>query len=81
MTAPKVAPAASAHPSKKAGASPDTPELPVVTVDPKKVIKVNPVIIKAYTSRRVTAVHGTGSAVINVISFAGSLHVEKENDE
>jgi hypothetical protein len=43
-----------------------------------KIIKANPVEFTAiYMSRRVTAVHGTGDASINVVSFGGSLHLEQ----
>jgi putative adhesin len=50
----------------------------VVVVEPKVKIKVDPVVVKAiYTTRRITAVHGTGDAVINVASFLGTLHLEK----
>jgi DUF4097 and DUF4098 domain-containing protein YvlB len=73
----KEAPSAKAEPGPSA--HPAAPEPPVVvSVEPKvKVIKVKPVVVKAYTSRRVSAVHGTGDALINVASFSGTLRLQK----
>ncbi len=71
-------------------AAPAQPAQPATTVDPEpivvvgvgpngKTIKVNPVVTRAgYISRRVTAVHGTGDARINVVSFSGSVHLQEE---
>ncbi len=51
----------------------------IVKVEPKVMIKVDPVVVKAmYMSKRVTAVHGTGDASITVVSFSGSLHLQKD---
>lgn len=86
VTAPSVsaeAPSASEAPSAKAppgpAAHPAAPAPPVViNVEPKvKVTKVKPVVVKAYTSRRVTAVHGSGDTLINVASFSGTLRLQK----
>ncbi|MFN2516692.1 MAG: DUF4097 domain-containing protein [Pyrinomonadaceae bacterium] len=55
------------------------PEPVVIGVEPNvKIIKVNPVVPRGYLSRRVTAVHGTGAARINVVSFGGSIHLQKK---
>jgi DUF4097 and DUF4098 domain-containing protein YvlB len=55
---------------------PDPPM--VVIVDPKVKVEVRPVIVtKAYMSRRVTAIRGTGASTINVASFSGTLHLEE----
>jgi DUF4097 and DUF4098 domain-containing protein YvlB len=76
------APSANEAPSAKAepgpSAHPAAPAPPVaVNIDPKVKIKVKPVVVKAYTSRRVSAVHGTGDALINVASFSGTLRLQK----
>ncbi|MDQ6652696.1 MAG: DUF4097 domain-containing protein [Acidobacteriota bacterium] len=59
-------------------ATTDVPQPVVVNVEQSVKIKAKPIEIKViYMSRRVTAVHGTGDASINVVSFSGSLHLEQ----
>lgn len=61
-------------------ATPADPAPVVIVVEQNvKIIKVNPVVARAgYISRRVTAVHGTGDARINVASFSGSVHLQED---
>ena len=51
----------------------------VITVEPDvTIVKDSALVFKAiYTSRRVTAIHSTGDAMINVVSFSGSLRLQK----
>ncbi|MFN2493882.1 MAG: DUF4097 domain-containing protein [Pyrinomonadaceae bacterium] len=80
MVAPRIS-SEPEYPPKQVPAPPQPPQPSVAGVETKKVSKVKPVTIKAYTSRRVTAVHGSGNAIINVVSFAGSLRLIKESQE
>jgi putative adhesin len=55
---------------------------PLVIVEQNgKIIKVNPLVVvkPGYLSRRVTAVHGTGDARISVVTFSGSVHLQKDS--
>jgi hypothetical protein len=71
----QTAPAQPAQPTTTADTEPV-----VVGVGPNvKMIKVNPVLSRSgYISRRVSAVHGTGDARINVVSFSGSVHLQED---
>ncbi|MEP6742542.1 MAG: DUF4097 family beta strand repeat-containing protein [bacterium] len=53
-----------------------------VMVDPqKKVIKVKPVVVKTiYSLRRISAVHGSGDALITMASFSGTIHLEESEN-
>lgn len=69
---PKKAPPASASP-------PAEPQEPVtVVVDPKiKIMKADPVVVKyVYSLRRISAVCGSGDALISIASFSGTIHIE-----
>jgi hypothetical protein len=46
-------------------------------IDPQeKTIKVKPVIVKTlYSLRRISAVHGSGDALITIASFTGTIHL------
>lgn len=77
-------------PTKQAASvQPAQPAQPAAAAEPEpvaigveqngKIIRVNPVVVKAgYISRRVSAVHGTGDARINVVTFSGSVHLQKD---
>jgi hypothetical protein len=88
----RVTPPPAAHPKKpESQALPATPAATdpplVIHVDPKvkmtvnpgvTIVKSDPLVVKtAFASRRVNAVYGTGDAMIIVLSFSGSLHLEK----
>lgn len=66
-------------------AKPDSQAI-IVEIDPKnKVTKVrpvvDPVVVKqVYSLRRITAVHGSADALINVSSFGGTIHLTKSGN-
>ncbi len=62
---------------------PKDPKVPVAVVimGQDKLIKVKPVVVKTmYSLRRISAVHGSGDALITIASFSGTIHLrESEN--
>src|SRR5882724_11967150 len=75
------APSTSASPSTSPKATPEKPPAPatvptIVRVAP--VVKVTPSVMAVpYLGRRIVAVHGSGDASINVASFSGTIHLQK----
>src|SRR4030095_2882966 len=87
--APRTAPPAKHVPSTPGPAAPAPSPAPTVVI-PKKaeapgnvaVVKVTPVVTgvavaRGYPVRRVVGVCGTGDALLNVNSFSGNLHLQK----
>ncbi|MBA2705612.1 MAG: DUF4097 family beta strand repeat protein [Blastocatellia bacterium] len=58
-------------------ANPEAKDQVVVVIDPQeKTIKVKPVTVKTlYSLRRISAVHGSGDALITIASFTGTIHL------
>lgn len=73
--APAAPPEPAPQPIPKAAPGPKQPV--IVVVDPQdKTIKVKPVIVKTvYSLRRISAVHGSGDALITIASFTGTIHL------
>jgi hypothetical protein len=79
--APQTGPSATATagtPPKATVATTPTPPSPAKPpVVSKQVIKCDAVIAKVHSLRRVSAICGTGDALITVASFSGTLHLQK----
>jgi len=74
---PLLPPADAPHPK----AAPDVPQGTPPPGAPKKAVKarvkVAPSIVRTYSLRRVSAICGTGDAVISLASFSGTIHLQK----
>ena len=76
QTAPKATPAPGTPPKASPTANP-TPPTPAKAPIAGKQWKGDVVIAKAHSMRRVSAICGTGEALITVASFSGTLHLQK----
>src|SRR5882724_1070447 len=81
MPAPSApTPSASASPSvsPKAPEKPPAPAPSVAILRVAPVVKVTPSVMAVpYLGRRIVAVYGSGDASINVASFSGTIHLQK----